>query len=265
MVDGNRLGDVGFQYLGVPYSQMDCQAFVEQCLRDCGMNKNLAGSNAWFREVYNHGAIMTPEECVKELGTVPKGAFLFILEHDGGEPEKYKPDGLGNASHIGIVTEPRGKGAIHSSASRGCVAESEFHNKTIKNGGWNRVGLWDQVSYDYGGDTPEPGPEPEPGPDPEMAVVVAENGKPVNLRTRPSKSAALVDRVPRGEKVEVLEHGDEWSKIRWNRKTGWMMDAFLAFDGEDSDADCTVIISGLTQAEADALKSKYPQAEISHG
>ena len=118
MVDGNKLGDVGFQYLGVPYSQMDCQAFVEKCLSDCGLKKDLAGSNAWFREVYKNGAILTPEECVKQLGCVPKGAFLFILEHDGKEPEKYKPDGLGNASHIGLCTIPRGEGAIHSSASR---------------------------------------------------------------------------------------------------------------------------------------------------
>ena len=152
MVDGNKLGDVGFKYLGVPYSTMDCQAFVEKCLQDCGENKNLAGSNAWFREVNNNGVIMTPEECVRELGTVPKGAFLFILKQDGGEPAKYKPDGLGNASHIGLCTGSRGEGAIHSSQSRGCVAESKFKNKTI-NGGWNRVGLWNKVAYDYGGQT----------------------------------------------------------------------------------------------------------------
>lgn len=161
MVDGERLGDVGFKYLGTPYSVMDCQAFVEKCLSDCGCNKNLAGSNAWYREVMQNGAVMTPEECVKELGCVPKGAFLFILEQDGGEPSKYKGDGIGNASHIGIVTMPRGEGAIHSSASKGCVCESVFKGKTIKNGGWNRVGLWDKVSYDYGGGG-VPAPEPPP-------------------------------------------------------------------------------------------------------
>ena len=147
MINGKALAEAGFSYLGVSYSKMDCQAFVEQCLRDCGLEKNLAGSNAWFREVAAHGAVMTPEECVRQLGTVPSGAFLFILAQDGGEPEKYRKDGLGNASHIGIATG-RGEGAIHSSASRGCVAESRFRNKTIS-GGWNRVGLWDRVSYDY--------------------------------------------------------------------------------------------------------------------
>ena len=148
MINGKKLAEAGFSYLGVSYGKMDCQAFVEQCLRDCGLKMNLAGSNAWFREVKKNGAILTPEECVQRLGTVPAGAYLFILKQDGGEPAKYRPDGLGNASHIGIVTG-RGEGAIHSSSSRGCVAESRFRNKSI-NGGWNRVGLWNRVSYDYG-------------------------------------------------------------------------------------------------------------------
>ena len=232
MVDGKELGDAGFKYIGVSYSQMDCQAFVEQCLRDCGLEKNLAGSNAWFREVYKNGAIMTPEECVSQLGTVPKGAFLFILEQDGKEPEKYKPDGLGNASHIGLCTRPRGEGAIHSSASRGCVCESKFKNKSIS-GGWNRVGLWDKVSYDYtdggsgsggGGSSPDPEPVVE---DPVYKTVFAENGKPVNMRKRPSTKSALVDKVPVGGIVEQQKEDGIWAYIKWNGKYGWMLSCFL--------------------------------------
>lgn len=157
MIDGNQLGDVGFKYIGTSYSVMDCQAFYEKCLSDLGYNKNLAGSNAWYRYIMEHGRILTPEECVRELGRVPKGAALFIHAYDGKEPEKYKPDGLGNASHIGICTMPRGKGAIASSKSRGCVAESDFKGKSI-NGGWNEVGLPDFVSFDYGDGSYEPDP-----------------------------------------------------------------------------------------------------------
>ena len=153
MIDGNRLGTVGFEKLGTPYKQMDCQAFVEWCLSRCGLKKDLPGSNAWYREVMKNGAVLSPEECVKQLGKVPAGAFLFILNQDGKEPAKYRKDGLGNASHIGIATG-RGEGAIHSSSSRGCVAESRFRGKTI-NGGWNRVGLWNRVSYDYGANSGE--------------------------------------------------------------------------------------------------------------
>lgn len=241
MVDGNKLGDVGFQYLGVQYSQMDCQAFVEKCLRDCGLNMDLAGSNAWYREVNRNGRILTPEECVKELGCVPKGAFLFILERDGKEPEKYKPDGLGNASHIGLCTIPRGEGAIHSSASRGCVAESKFRQKSI-NGGWNRVGLWNRVAYDYGGGiTPAPEPAPEPEPQPERTAIVgnvpAGNRQDVNLRKTPSPNGKLIERIRCGETVEVLSDDGEWAKVRWKGLTGFMMEQFLIFEEADLDPE----------------------------
>ena len=146
MIDGNKLGAVGFEKLGTPYRQMDCQAFIEWCLRQCGLKKDLAGSNAWYREVMKNGTVMTPEECVKQLGKVPAGAFLFIHAFDGGEEKRGYRDGLGNASHIGIVTG-KGEGAIHSSSSRGCVAESGFRGRTIR-GGWNRVGLWNKVRYE---------------------------------------------------------------------------------------------------------------------
>ncbi|MBR4458478.1 MAG: leucine-rich repeat protein [Clostridia bacterium] len=132
----------GAKYIGTPYSVLDCQAFVEVCLRDAGINKNLAGSNAWYRQMDWTG---TPEECVALFGTVPKGAFLFIHAYDHGEPLKYWADGLGNASHIGICTGT-GLGAIHSSYSRYGVYESSFRNRTI-NGGWNRVGLWKELDY----------------------------------------------------------------------------------------------------------------------
>lgn len=248
MIDGKQLGAVGFRKLGTPYSEMDCQAFVEWCLKQCGLDKNLAGSNAWFREVRSHGEVMTPEECVRELGTVPPGAFLFIVEHDGGEPAKYKPDGLGNASHIGIVTG-KGEGAIHSSASRGCVAESKFQNRTIS-GGWNMVGLYDQVVFDFtvgggmdpGGD-PEPAPAPAPTPAPvkEYATVWSENDLPVNTRKGPGRNytQSMAGKIPVGETVEILKrttnNGEEWCQIRVQDKHGatwtcWMMGKFLAAD-----------------------------------
>ncbi len=132
----------GDKYIGTPYSTMDCQAFVEQCLLDAGLDWNLAGSNSWYRAMDWTG---TPEECIALFGSIPKGAFLYILKFDGGEPPRYQSDGLGNASHIGIYTG-RGLGAIHSSQSKGGVLESAFAGRTI-NGGWNRVGLWKKLDY----------------------------------------------------------------------------------------------------------------------
>jgi hypothetical protein len=285
MVNGNRLGEVGFQYLGVSYSTMDCQAFVERCLKDCGCNKDLAGSNAWFREVYKNGEILTPEECVKKYGKTPKGAFLFILEHDGKEPEKYKPDGLGNASHIGICTMPTGEGAIHSSKSKGGVCESKYKNKSI-NGGWNRVGLWTK-EVEYSGVNPEPSPEPGPSPEPEptptpepsepvLAVVWSANGKPVNTRKGPGTSYPMskAGRIDVGTTVEVMDDRNGWSHICVVDKHDamwfcYMKSEFLRpLDTPEPEPDdptttlYTVTIKHLPYYQAEALKNRYDGAVI---
>ena len=91
----------------IPYSQWDCQAFVEEVMRTVGMYKNYRGSNHMYREmVYDIRpcAGITPE----------KGELLFTVKHDGKEPATYK-DGI-NAAHVGIYTG-YGKGAMHSSAN----------------------------------------------------------------------------------------------------------------------------------------------------
>lgn len=87
------------------YEQMDCQAFVEAVLRDIGVRKpdgtvyNWTGSNSMYRNYYSwHGTI---EECISVFGMIPVGAFVYIWKPTG-EPEKYKNDGLGNFSHVGI-------------------------------------------------------------------------------------------------------------------------------------------------------------------
>lgn len=232
MIDGNKVASAGFAYLGTPYSVMDCQAFVERCLKDAGWTIDLAGSNAWYRLCHQEGEVLTPAECVKKYGTTPPGAFLFIHANDGGEPEKYKGDGLGNASHIGIVTGT-GEGAIHSSASRGCVCESKYRNKAI-NGGWNKVGLLPEKII-YAGVAPSPDPSPDPAPDPKPTpvdpvyrYVTAENGSTVKMRALPSTGCGLYWDVPIGERVECTgETKDNWAHIKWGNLSGWMMERFL--------------------------------------
>lgn len=285
MIDGNKLGIVGFEKLGTPYKQMDCQAFVEWCLSRCGLKKDLAGSNAWYREVMKNGAILSPEECMKQLGKVPAGAFLFILNQDGKEPKKYRKDGLGNASHIGIATG-RGEGAIHSSASRGCVAESSFRGKTIS-GGWNRVGLWNRVSYDFGDAgsgraeaesgtvrVPEVGRNPEKVPEPaEYAVVWAGQGSTVNTRQGPGTLYALskAGRIPVGTMVEILKRQKGWCRIRYTDPKDavwycWMKEEFLrpaeAEDPEPETVFWSVTIPHRTEEEARELKERYPDCVV---
>lgn len=107
-VTGKELVDraINGNYEGIPYTRLDCQGFVEQVLKDCGVRKkngdpyNWKGSNSMYR---NHikwrGTIA---DCKAKFGCIPLGAFVFVVKNDGGEVERGYKDGLGNASHVGL-------------------------------------------------------------------------------------------------------------------------------------------------------------------
>ena len=252
MIDGNKLADVGFEKIGTSYSVMDCQAFVEWCIAKCGISIDLRGSNAWFRYVMEHGWTGTPEECKAKYGCIPRGAFLFIWKNDGGEKDRGYNDGLGNATHIGICTMPRGKGAINSSSSNGCVCESKFEGKSIKNGGWNRVGLWlETVSYEKINPA-----EAEPDTPAEWVTVQSEDGNPVKMRAKPSANCRTWWKVPNGSQVVLMEYGAEWCSIIWAGRSGYMMTKYLTAEGH-KEQKYTVTISGLDKKTAEELITIY--------
>lgn len=247
MPKGTELAKAGCPYLGRKYSEMDCQKFVERCLADIGLRKNLAGSNAWFRECMLHGWVGSPEECKREFGMIPAGAFLFIHEFDGGEEKVGYHDGLGNASHIGIYTDmsgdemvalaicegdtvaPKydfGNGAIHSSSKRKAVATSEFAGKTIR-GGWNIIGLWAEISYGERVDRILHGKG-------EKTVLYKAKviGGGLNLRKQPSKSGEWLDQIPEGTSLDVMEEKQDWAKVTYNGQEGWVMKKFLEEEGD---------------------------------
>ena len=143
---------VNGNYLGKPYSEYDCQAFVEQVLIDLGMRKpdgsryNWKGSNSMYR---NHirwrGTI---EDCKKKFGCIPQGAFVFLVKHDGGEVERGYHDDLGNASHVGIYI---GYNTCIDSQPTGGI---QYRKLSI----FTHVGLMDMIDYST---SPEPAPKPD--------------------------------------------------------------------------------------------------------
>lgn len=131
-------------YVGIPYSKLDCQGFVEQVLKDCGVRKpdgtvyNWRGSNSMWRNYI--GWKGTISECIEAFGEIPLGAFMFIVKNDGGEEERGYHDGLGNASHVGLYV---GKGGdfdiMDSQGNRGV----SYCNRKI----FTHVGLMEMIDY----------------------------------------------------------------------------------------------------------------------
>lgn len=268
-----ELSLAGDKYLGRLYSDMDCQGFVENAMRDVGLKMDLKGSNAWYREVMRNGWVGTPEACKNLFGCVPKGALLFIHVFDGGEVQRGYKDGLGNAKHIGLKTGRSGAdmvrrateagvkdadkwnygdGAIHSSSTREHVATSKFSDKTISGGGWNKVGLYNKFSY---GDTVDriladlagggSGEDEKKQEESAMYDAYLEGGnvnKPINIRVKPEGN--LQDTLPQGTRVTVIAESGDWCKIEYRKGgrtvTGYVMGEFVVVADDDEPVDTDV-------------------------
>lgn len=84
------------KYIGIPYNALDCQAFVEKVLKDCGEKRDWRGSNDMWRN-----ALSEKHKITNEMN-IPAGAWLFTVKNDGGEKERGYNDNEGNAAHVGI-------------------------------------------------------------------------------------------------------------------------------------------------------------------
>ena len=202
--------------------------------------------------------MLTPEECVREFGCVPRGAILFNHAYDGGEEKRGYHDGKGNASHMGISTYPKGEGAIASSASRGKVAESKFKEKSIP-GGWNMVGLYDQIIFDYG-----------VAPDP---VVV---WRPTLRKGDKGEDVEYVQKILADNGYDIGKAGvdgdfgraTEEAVKRFQRDHGLDPDGivgpltYVAFENETKGKTYTITIHGVTQTDVNAICEFYPNAVV---
>lgn len=112
MITGTHIADVAEHcgLIGTPYSELDCQAFVEEVLKRAGMKIiNYRGSNHMWRElVYDRHMIVNTD--------IPVGALVFIVKFDGGEKKRGYNDAMGNATHVGIYL---GEGRVIHSTTGG--------------------------------------------------------------------------------------------------------------------------------------------------
>ena len=141
------------KYDNIPYSKMDCQAFVEEVLADCGVRNsngkryNWKGSNDMWRNALKWRG--TIKDALDKFGHIPDGAWLFIIKNDGGEKERGYNDELGNATHVAIYCKPDSSEPVRDSTRSTKTKRDGVGYRTLD--AFTHVGLPTVIDYSQKG------------------------------------------------------------------------------------------------------------------
>ena len=246
-------------HVGYTYEDMDCQAFVEHCVKQAGGSMDYSGSNDMARRAVWLGTLAQ----ARAQGRLVPGAGVLIREEtEANLPARYVGDGLGDFSHVGLYVgenaltdvdkngNARSCDVVHSSATMGRVAGSTLAN------GWTHVMWFPEIDYgneaglgvDQGadsGDVADGGTSvgdgltagaPAAGAE-RYAMVVSPDGGPVKLRKSASAEETLYWLVNAGARVLVERERDGWTLIRaictdgYTRRA-YMMAQYLEYENE---------------------------------
>ena len=236
MLDVNKLIASVEECLGWPYvspgsndaSGIDCSGLFVKAYRDQGASI-YHGSNTIYRKYCSEKGKIT------SVNQLQRGMAVF--KWNANIPEKFN-DGLGDFQHIGLVASVNPLRIVHASSAVGCVTTDE------KLGKWAYCGWLKDVRKPDSLPTGQPEPtggDEELMVETEFATVIADGGSTVNMRTKAKSSAALVERVPLGARVEVLGTCGSWTKVKFGSRTGYMMTKFLTAEmDQEPDEDLTL-------------------------
>ena len=169
-----------------------------------------------------HGSNWAARNAIRGLSPITGAGALFLGEivfkaKEPGESGYTLPDAYKNSKdkrdyyHVGVVTSLSPLCITHCTGTAGGIKRDKALGK------WNWGG---ELKYvEYGG---------EPMPVLYEAVVTADNGYPVKMRSQPTTKAAVLASVPLGTVVPVFYDVDEtWACIRYGETDGYMMRRFL--------------------------------------
>lgn len=166
--------------------------------------------------MYHGSNTMWKSYCTSK-GTLTKGA-----RSDGKE---LKPGTAvfvthgSDRTHVGLYIG-NGK-VIEASGQDVGVITTDITNKK-----WAEWGELKGVSYTSSSSNTTPTPTPsDSGSSTNVVGSAVVNAVRVALRSQPSTSGSILTRVDKGERVQVL--GDDWTKVTYQGKTGYMMSKFL--------------------------------------
>jgi mannosyl-glycoprotein endo-beta-N-acetylglucosaminidase len=67
------------------------------------------------------------------------------------------------------------------------------------------------------------------------AIVSVEDGSTLNLRKKASTSSDILARIPKNEKIDVIEISGDWSKVIYNNINGYVMNKYLIKINKDEE------------------------------
>lgn len=219
MIPVQKLIQTFRQMIGWPYATpgvngpggIDCSGAFVYAYRQFGQSI-YHGSNRIAR-VFCHD--LRPVTTAKAL--LPGMVIFKSRQNTDGMKAEYKPGGRyynpelpQDFYHMGLVASADPLQIINATQPRVLISKSLT--------GWTYAGLLNAVSYD----------EAAPAPALSQAVVYAQSGGSVNLRSRPQSGAVIVTRVPLGQLVDVMDKtNDDWWQVRYQSSEGYMMSRFL--------------------------------------
>lgn len=182
--------DVGKKWDGVPV--WDCAQLTRYAAKAAGVELPSGATSQWRKGPWKRKG---------EIGTLPLGEVLFLYRESGGKMQH-----TGLALGDGTCVHARGTayGVVHQPVS-----------------GY----AWTHWASPWEG--PET-PEKEDKSEIEYAIVSAQSGGTVRMRSGPGQNYGTLANIPIGTRVEVLDSGTEWSLIRHEGATGYMMSQYLA-------------------------------------
>lgn len=204
----------------------DCIGLIIGAVERCGVRwDGVHGSNWWARH-YTRNMLLISSESELRLGDlVYKGRGEQMAGYD--LPDRYADSSdKVDYYHVGVVTGVSPLEITH------CTSGGGVDGITVdtKRGKWlyrGQLTLIDEMGKGESMDTAF-----------RTATVYAENGVDVNLRRKPAKNGALIDRIKVGTVVTVATVADGWAKIVTAKGTqGYMMEQYLRFEQAEDATD----------------------------
>lgn len=119
-------------------------------------------------------------------------------------------------------------------------------------GGWMRVQYGNQVGFaakDYlVFDTPKAAAATE-------VTVVLESGS-LNLRSEANEASSIMDRIPNGEKISLLERGEGWSRVQYQNQTGYVLTKHLEITAQAAQSAAKAVVTLPNQSETLNLRQE---------